>query len=107
MARKRKNKSKRIDYGEIIKVQEKDLSDKLIDGKRVYAYCWDDGSGLYIQKGARGKQRLRYICHELLHICFPEDSFPDVKESDILRAEKIITDVLWSEGFRKPDNKMF
>jgi len=105
--KKRKRKAKRVDYGEIIVICEKDLKHKRIDGRKVDAWCWDDGSVVQIQKGARGKRRLRLCVHELLHVCFPEEKFPNVTESSILHAEKILADVLWAEGYRRSDNKIF
>lgn len=98
----KKKKTARTDYGEIIKIQEKDLKNKRINGRLVDAWCWDDGSKVVISKGARGKRRLRLCVHELMHVCFPEAT-----ETEVLRAEKIMTDVLWAEGYRKTDNKIF
>jgi len=102
-----KKKAKRIDYGEIIKIEEKDLTNKKIDGRFVDAWCFEDGSKVVISKNARGKRRLRLCVHELVHVCFPSDKFPNVSEKDVLNAEKILTDVLWAEGYRKTDNKIF
>lgn len=84
--------------GKTIKIKEVNLKNKKINGSKVLAWCWDDGSRVEIQKGVKGKRRLRYIVHELIHC-----SFKNASESEVLRAEKIIGDALWAEGYRKVD----
>lgn len=44
------------------------------------------------------KERLFVICHEVAHLAFPE-----AKESEILRFEKMIGQTLWDQGYRKVD----
>lgn len=53
-----------------------------------------------IEKRLRGKRKMKVLIHESLHLIFPEKS-----ETEILRAEKMLGNILWSQGYRFTDNK--
>lgn len=43
---------------------------------------------------------MKVLIHEALHLIFPEKS-----ETEILRAEKILGNIMWKQGYRFTDNK--
>ena len=42
------------------------------------------------------KRELEVLCHEALHVAFPEMS-----EADVYRAGKVVSRVLWSQNLRR------
>lgn len=83
-----------------IKVVHKDRLPKQ-DGHEVFGYATPETKLIELHKGLRGKSEMRYHVHEGGHVAFPMMS-----ENEIKRYTKLITDLLWSQGYRKVDNKI-
>ena len=52
-----------------------------------------------IDEMLRGKKHLEILSHEILHFLYPEAS-----EDEIIRKSIVLTNTLWSEGYRRVDN---
>jgi len=59
-----------------------------------WAYVNQDKIELYHK--LKGKQHLKIIIHEKLHLMFP-----DHDESAIVRLSKDLSNLLWKDGYRK------
>ena len=73
---------------------------KKLGRSNVYGFAYIDDGYIEIDSRLKKKRQLGVICHECLHLAFPE-----ANETTILKAEKIIADVLWQEGFRLKNNE--
>jgi hypothetical protein len=77
-----------------IKVQERKLGREL-----AYGLAWKDKKLIEIDSRLKGRQKFSVTLHESLHVAFPEKS-----ERQVLKATKLIMDVLWGQNYRKVDN---
>lgn len=59
-----------------------------------WAYIAQDKIDLYHK--LKGKQHLKIILHEKLHLLFP-----DHEEKAIVRLSKELSEMLWADGYRK------
>jgi len=55
-----------------------------------------DDNRIEIEPRQKAKEWLYTLVHEGVHL-----SFPDASEADVIRAERIIGDALWSAGIRR------
>ena len=55
-----------------------------------------DKNLIEIEERLLAKDKFKTLIHELCHMAFPEYS-----ETKILKAERIIGNILWNEGYRK------
>jgi len=71
---------------------------KVIHGKfgRERAWGMAEGHTIWLDKRLRGKRRLEITLHELVHLLYPEES-----EENVDAAGKLLSRVLWKEGYRK------
>jgi hypothetical protein len=53
-----------------------------------------------IDPRATGKKQLEILLHEGLHVVFP-----DLSEEAVVNAAVLLTNTLWSEDFRRVDNR--
>lgn len=63
-----------------------------------YAQVDIDKNLIELHHDLKGRTRLRKLIHELAHI-----SFPEANESQVKRAERIIGNELWQQGYRHVD----
>lgn len=59
-----------------------------------YAYIKENKIELY--KDLKGKKHLEILVHEKLHLLFP-----DMDENAVIRISKDITQLLWSQNYRR------
>lgn len=71
---------------------------KVIHGKfgREKAWGMAEGHTIWLDKRLRGRRRLEITLHELVHLLYPEES-----EEHVDAAGKLLSKVLWKEGYRK------
>ena len=71
---------------------------KKLGRSNVYGFAYIGDNYIEIDSRLDKKRLLSTLLHESLHLAFPNES-----ESSIIKAERVITNILWSEGFRKID----
>lgn len=49
-----------------------------------------------LDKGLKALPHLTILCHEALHI-----TFPDLHEREVRRTAKVMASLLWSQGYRR------
>jgi len=76
-----------------VKVVEKKLG-----RERAWGQCWIGEHLIEIEQSLKGRKKLSTLLHEALHECFNEMS-----ETRVLRAEKILIQILWDQGYREVD----
>lgn len=64
--------------------------------RKICGYAYINDNRVEIEKKAKAKETLKFLCHELTHLAFPL-----AKELEVLKAESIIANTLWNEGYRK------
>jgi len=71
---------------------------KVIHGKfgRERAWGMAEGHTIWLDKRLRGRRRLEITLHELVHLLYPEET-----EENVDAAGKLLSKVLWKEGWRK------
>ena len=74
---------------------------RFLGREKSYGLSHNHKNLIEIDKRLKGKFRFYVIIHELLHQIFKEKT-----ESQILRAEKILVNNLWEQGYRFVDNKI-
>lgn len=67
----------------------------------VWGFCYKEDNLIELDKNLMGKRRLMVLCHELVH-----KIAPDMSESAVLKAERILGNALWSQGYRRVDNRL-
>ena len=86
-----------------LKVLKKFKKPKIVEKKLGRSGCWGfcywEKPLIEIEKSAKGKKRLKYVVHELLHYVFG----PSLPEYKVLKAERIIGDALWDQKYRRID----
>lgn len=65
---------------------------------RAWGYYHKDK--IHIDERLTGKQELEILIHEFTHFLDEEKS-----EDDVRRESRKLTEFLWSQGYRKVDNK--
>lgn len=71
------------------------IIEKKLGRSGVVGQCWEYGR-IEIDERLMGKERFFTIIHELTHYCFQ-----DATERQVLKAEKIMGNVLWAENYRR------
>lgn len=66
--------------------------------ERAWGQAETDASRPVIEIDPRlsAKRELETLCHEAIHV-----AFPDMPEKAVDRAGKVVSDVLWSQNFRR------
>jgi hypothetical protein len=88
MARNRKHKYKVVE--------------KRLGREGAWGFSYKGENLIELEKTLKGKRRFKVLIHEALH-----QVFPDATESQILKGEKIIGNILWDQNYRRVDNKNF
>lgn len=57
---------------------------------------WNPKGRIFVDPRQRPKSRLRTVVHEAIH-----KAWPHLRETEVLRGEKIIGDILWSDNYRQ------
>lgn len=65
--------------------------------EKAWGQCHDDC--IEIDERVFGKKHLEILVHEMIHWINPEDS-----EDQVIKKSVLITNTLWSEGYRRIDN---
>jgi len=79
-----------------IKVEDKDLS-----RWNAFGFATIETKLIELDHRIKGKTRLRYLIHELLHHLHPEMS-----ENKHKKLTKIFVDVIWKQSYRKVDTRL-
>ena len=66
--------------------------------EQAYGISSSDGV-IEIDERLKGKKMMEILIHEILHLLNPKDD-----EKTIIRKSVTLTNVLWSEGYRKIDD---
>lgn len=81
-----------------IKVEAKKLGRRRYKGYQIIGWAEEGTNKIEIDSRLKKLQRLQTIIHEILHLAFPAAS-----ESEILKAEKMIGNTLWKQGYRRTE----
>lgn len=66
---------------------------------KAWGFAHSEDNSIEIDVRAKGKKHFEILIHEALHLLFPE-----LKESDVVKKSKSLTNVLWKENYRRIDN---
>jgi len=69
--------------------------------QKAWGQAYKESNLIEIEKRARGKLRMRSLLYEGLHCCCPE-----YKEYRIRKIEKLLSDMLWEQGYRRVKRKI-
>lgn len=64
--------------------------------ERVQGWAHLNKNKVEIDERFIGRKKLLVLCHELLHLIFP-----DASEKKILEGEKILGNTLWEQNYRR------
>ena len=67
------------------------VTDQAVDGM-----CDHDGNLVYVDPKQKGRERLDTLIHEMLHATRPE-----MGEENVAAVAKVLTTVLWRNGWRR------
>lgn len=68
--------------------------------KKVWGYADLETNEIHIDQKAKGKKHLEILIHESAHLLWPDES-----EESIVRKSIMLTNTLWSENYRRIDNR--
>lgn len=63
--------------------------------ERAWGMAETSANKIWLDERLRGKRRLEVTVHELMHLLYPEES-----EENVDHAGKLISRILWREGWR-------
>ena len=66
--------------------------------EKAWGQCWHGENLIEIDPRQPENEYFSTIIHECLHLCFDDKN---LTEEEILAAEKLIFNTLWSHGYRK------
>lgn len=67
--------------------------------KKVWGYAVLDDMTIEIDDRCKGKKALEIVIHEMVHLCWPDES-----EEEVVRKSILMTNTLWYEKYRKVDD---
>ena len=72
--------------------------DKKLGREMAMGICFIGEGRIEIDARLKGKTRFRTLLHEIYH-----EINPSFSESQVLKAERIMIDILWEQGYRRVD----
>jgi hypothetical protein len=76
------------------------VTHKKLGNRQAWGIAEDWKNKITLDERLVGKKHLEILIHEVLHI-----QNPDWSESMVLKKSKELTKVLWSQNYRRVDNK--
>lgn len=67
--------------------------------KRVWGYAVLDDMTIEIDDRCKGKKHLEICMHEMVHLCWPDET-----EEEVVRKSILMTNTLWHEKYRRVDD---
>ena len=81
------------------RIKKLKIVEKKLGREKAWGFCYWDKPKIEIDVRAKGKKRLGYLVHELIHKAFG----PELAEYKVIIAERIIRDGLWQDNYRQVD----
>jgi hypothetical protein len=72
---------------------------KKLGRNKAYGFANLGYDEIEVDSRLKGKKLLEIILHETTHILFPEET-----EEEVIKKSIILTNTLWSQGYRKIDD---
>lgn len=67
--------------------------------EKSFGMAHSDGNLIELDTRLKGKKHLEILTHEALHLLFPK-----LTEEQVISKSVSLTNLLWSEGYRRTDN---